>query len=259
MVDENTGALPVTDGQDAPDSTEQPAPYFETLSPDGKKETFGTRADLEKAWKDSYMRTSDYTRKTQEVSRQRAEHEKALKDFAEQQKVFAKNKMKYDEWDQLLKSRPQVARQLMQMGQSPAAPGEVYERAQSYADEKYKALEDKLTAFEQEREKERFQRELDGAMTTLSGEYPDFDRDAVMNLLGEVSNGDTATLLKHLYFAHKGTKSPIEAEKRVVEGIERKRQAGIMPSSKVSPPSNGRAPKTIKEARLKALAELGGG
>jgi hypothetical protein len=76
MADETTDVAPDL-GQGTPDSTEQPAPYFEATSPDGKKETYATRGDLEKAWKDSYMRTSDYTRKTQEVARQRAEHERA--------------------------------------------------------------------------------------------------------------------------------------------------------------------------------------
>lgn len=259
MADENTTVAPDI-GQGATDSVqEQPAPYFEFTPPGGKPEVYATKDDLAKAYKDSYMRTSDYTRKTQEVARIRAEHEKAVKDFQEQQKLFMKTKAQYDEWDRLLKSRPQVARQLAQLGQSPAAPGEVYERAQSYADEKYKALEEKLASIEQEREKERFQRELDGAMQNLSGEFQDFDRDAVMGLLGEVSNGDTSTLLRHLYFASKGQKSPVEAQKKVLEGIERKRQAGIIPSSKVAPPSNGRAPKTIKEARLQALANLEGG
>ena len=235
----------------------QPEPYFEATSPDGKKETYATRADLEKAWTQSYMRTSDYHQKTREVARQRAEHERATKEFEENQKTFLKTKSRYDEWDQLLKARPQVARQLMQMGQAPAGPGEVYERAQGYADEKYKALEEKLEAIQKEREQERFQQELRGHIDTLKSEFADFDEDAVMNLLGEVSNGDTASLLRQLHFAHKGSKNPIEAEKKVLEGIERKRQAGIMPSSRASPPSNVKAPKTIKEARAQALAALG--
>lgn len=258
MADEKTVAAPV-EGQVAPDSgnTEQSAPYFEFTPPGGKPEVYATRDDLSKAYKESYLRQSDYTRKSQEVAKQRQEHEKASKEFQEQQKAFLQTKQKYDKWDEMLKSRPQVARQLMQLGQAPAAPGEVFERAQSYADEKYKALEEKLSAIEKEREAERFQRELDGAMTNLSGEFKDFDRDAVTGLLNEVSNGDTSTLLRHLYFAHKGSQRPVEAEKKVLDGIEKKRQAGILPSSKASPPSNGKAPKSIREAKEKMLAEIG--
>ena len=260
MAIEKTVAAPVDDGQGATDSvTEQPAPYFEFTPPGGKPEVYATRDELEKAYKDSFMRTSDYTRKTQEVAKQRLEHEKQRKEFEEQQKMFSKTKAQYDEWDRLLKSRPQVAKQLMQMGQSPAAPGEVFERAQSYADEKYQELKGQLEALQKEREAERFQRELDANMQTLSGEFKDFDRDAVMGLLNEVSNGDTATLLKQLYFAHKGSRSPVEAEKRVLEGIEKKRQAGITPSLKGTLPSNGKQPKSIKEAKQAMLERMGGG
>jgi hypothetical protein len=258
MANEKAVAAP-EEGQVAPDSTEQPAPYFEFTPPGGKPEVYATKDELAKAYKDSFMRTSDYTRKTQEVAKQRQEHEQRTKDFEEQQKLFAKSKSQYDEWDRMLKARPQVARQLMQLGQAPAAPGEVFQRAQGYVDEKYKALEDKLTALEKEREAERFNRELEGSIQNLSGEFKDFDRDAVLALLNEVSNGDTSTLLKHLYFSHKGQKSPVEAEKKVLEGIEKKRQAGIVPSSKATPPSNGKAPKSIKEARAMLLAEAGGG
>lgn len=261
MADEKTGSVPDSVGQGAPESAvaEQPAPYFEFTPPGGKPEVYATREDLERAYKDSFMRTSDYTKKTQEVAKQRQEYEKQRKDFEEQQKMFAKSKAQYDEWDRLLKARPQVARQLMQLGQSPAAPGEIFERAQGYVDEKYKALEEKLEALEKEREAERFNRELESSIQTLSGEFKDFDREAVLGLLNEVSNGDTSTLLKHLYYAHKGARSPVEAEKKVLEGIERKRQAGIVPSSKATPPSNGRAPRSIKEARARLLAETGGG
>lgn len=258
MADEKTAAAPTT-GQVAPDSAvaEQAAPYFEYTPPGGKPEVYATKDDLAKAYKESFFRQSDYTRKAQEVAKQRQEHEKAVKDFEEQQKMFAQTKAKYDQWDNILKSRPQVAQQLMRMGQMPAAPGEVFERAQGYTDEKYKALEDKLAAIEKEREAERFQRELDSNMDKLSGEFKDFDRETVMHLLNEVSSGDTATLLRHLYFASKGSQPPVEVEKKVLDGIERKRQAGIVPSSKATPPSNTKPAKSIREAKERMLAELG--
>lgn len=260
-MDEVKDTLPAEGGQEQVASAQEQAPFFEFQSPDGKTvDRFASREELAKAWKDSYLRTSDYTRKTQDIAKQREDIEKGRKDFEEQQKMLAQKKSQYDKWDELLRARPAIQRQLMAAGQNPASPGEIFERAQGYVDEKYQTLEEKFNALMKEREAEKFQRELDTHLTSLGGEYKDLDRDGVLALLNEVSSGDTATLLRTLHWATKGQKSPAAVEQKVLEKIEQKRKAGIMPSSKATlPAGNGREPGSIKEAKNALLANLGGG
>lgn len=260
MPDENT-ELPAPSGQESMATEEvQATPFYETQGPDGKPIQFKTRADLDKTWKDSVMLRSDYTRKTQEVAKQRMEYEKRLKDFEEQQKMFQKSKSQYDEWDKLLKSRPEIQRELMNRARSPASPNEVFERAQGLVDETKKAMEERIEKLEKALEQKNFQDELQQHHSALSKRFEDYDPDAVTQLLQEVSSGDTATLLEKLYYARKGQTPPEEAQKRMLEQIEKKRRAGVVPSSKGTPPPSSNGHETsVKAIRNRLKAEAGGG
>jgi hypothetical protein len=260
MSDEST-VLPGSTGQETPATEQvQAAPFYETQGPDGKSIQFKTREELDKAWKDSVMLRSDYTKKTQLVAQQRAEFEKRMKDFDEQQKMFSKSKAQYDEWDRLLKSRPEIQRELMNRAKAPASPNEVFERAQGLVDETKKQMEERIEKLEKALEQKAFQDELQSHHQTLAKEFEDYDPEAVTQLLQEVSGGDTATLLRNLYYARKGQTPPEEAQKRVLEKIEQKRKAGVVPSSKGTPPPSSNGHETsIKAIRQRMKAEAHGG
>ena len=257
MSDENTQAAPA-EGQAAPAApigTSAQA-FFETTLPDGKKETFASREDLDRAWRESYLRRSDYTRKTQEVGNQRKQLDQERKEFEEQLKAIQEQKKKYDTYSERLKNRPDVARRLEELASGVANPHDLLQVSKGYADEKVSALEKQLQELVKEREAEKFDRTMEETYRKLETEYEDFDRKSVEDLLQELSGGNVEALSRMAYFASRGMLSPAQVEQKLATAREKKKASG-MPKSGSTPQSKGKNYKSVDEALEAALRDVG--
>jgi hypothetical protein len=224
--------------------------------PDGKVEAFKTRDDLERSWKDSYFRRSDYTRKTQEVAKRMKELDDRNKKFEDEMKAFQQAKSKYDTWGERLKNRPDVARQLEALAGRSASPDDLLSVSKGYADEKVSTIEKQLKELMSEREAEKLDRSLKDTYGRLKQEFEDFDEGSVESMLAELSDGNVEALARMAYFAGKGQVSPAQAEKRIAQNLQKKATAG-MPRSGSAPVTQARTFKTVAEARDAALKDAG--
>lgn len=253
-VDSGQGAPAPVTGQAASQASE---PFYSYKGVKGD-EVYSTREELDKAMRENFMRQSDYTRKTQEAANFKKQLEEQRKKFEEEQKTFVQSRQKYDQWDQLLRTRPDVYQQLERLAGSPPDPSAVFDRSKQYADEKTNELMQRLEAIEKEREEERTQRELDEIFAKKQSEYEDFDKDGVMEMLELLKDGNTEPLVDVLHWARKGRLSPMETEKKVVEKLQKKADAGLVPGKSAAPKGKPQF-SSIDEAAQAAQRALGGG
>ena len=237
--------------------SQAPEPFYTYKGVKGD-EVYNTREDMDKAMRDNFLRQSDYTRKTQEVASFKKQIEEERKKFQEEQKAFLTSRQKYDQWDQLLKARPDVYSQLERMASAPPDPSAVFDRSKQYADEKTQELMERLETLEKEREEERTRRELDEIFEKKGKEYPDFDRDGVMEMLELLKDGQTEPLVDVLHYARKGRMNPVEMEKKVVEKLQKKADAGLVPGKSAAPQGKTKF-ASVDEAAQAAQRALGGG
>ena len=231
--------------------------YFEDVLPDGSKKVFKTRDELAKEWKNSYLRQSDYTKKTQEIAQTRKQIEEERKKFSDEQKAFLEGKKRYDDWDKLLKTRPDIYQQLERAATSPPDPSVAYERAREYADGSVGELKKELEAIKSQLDAERTKKEMDSEIASLKEKYPDFDETEVMSRLEYLSDGKTGPLLELLHWAVKGQKSPAQIEQKITDNLKKKSQAGMVPSSGAGTTTSNRNYKNTDEAREAAMREMG--
>lgn len=232
-------------------------PFFSTQGVDGKPQVFKTKDELAKAWKESGLMRSDYTRKTQELAKLRQAFDEERKKFQSERDEYDKKvRTKYDGYDQILKTRPDIMRQLDQMAQGPATPDAVFDRARSYADERAEKLAQELEEIKAQLEEQKTQRELEEIFTRKTGEYEDFDKEVILNQLQNLSSGEAEPLVDLLYWANKGRQNPLKVEERIKENLEKKASAGMVPS-KGSAPIKQQKFNTLTEAHQQALADAG--
>lgn len=238
-------------GQVYEEGSQEEQPFFSTKI--GEEEIkFRNAQELEREFKDSYLRRADYQRKTQTLAEQRKEVEQRQKELEDQYKEFVRKKQTYDQWDQTLKSRPDLYNKLLQIGTNPG-PETYGLKAQAYADEKIKSLEDKLNSILEERQYEKKNKELEDIYSEMAQVYPDFDRDAVHSRLEELTTGELRPLIQNLYYANKGSITPEQIEQTMLKNQQAKQRAKMMPSGG-GQVSNKKAFKNLKEAKQAALA-----
>lgn len=261
----------MSDQQNAPDTgqgvtqnpqgtTEQSEPFFSYKYADGREEVYKSKDELEKAYRDSFLRQSDYTRKTQEVAQTRKQIEDERKKFAEEQQQFTKMRQQYDEWDRLLKSRPDLYSQLERVASGPPDPSSIFDRSKGYVDEKYTSLEAQLKDMKESMEKDRTQKELDATFAEFRQKYEDFDEGPIMERLEMLANGETKPLIDALYWAHKGQMTPqmeAQLEEKIAGNLEKKKQAKMIPTKGSSSSPSKRTFKTLDEARKAAFEDAG--
>jgi len=237
----------------------QEGPFHSWQISDKEKMDFKTRDDLNKYLKESSMRQQDYTRKSQqresEHKQRQAQADKEREDFNRQFDVFREQKSKYDKWEEGLKRRPQVAQQIERLINTPSNPNEVFERSQSYADEKYSTLEKKMEGLIQERERERLERERDSIYQRLGERYEGFDPSVVNEHLDKLEPGNLETLIETVWKSSQY--NPVEMQAKIEGNLRNKQKAKLMPSG-----SGGSAPKNTgstnpKEAREEAMRDMG--
>jgi len=233
---------------------------YQYAFPDGEVIKASNKKELDEFFKGHYHRTADYTRKTQGLAKERAEFEKKQAEFQKQMELFQKSKSQYDEWDRVLRTRPEVYQNLQRLATSPAAPTEVFDRAKSYADEQVEALRQEIAEMKKAREAEAAERELMEALSATKQEFgDDFDEDRVRDLLGEITSGETAKIVKMLHYAARGMTAPEVMEKKIVAKQAAKKAAGL-PKGGGAPAPNGKPQyRSLDEARDAALQEYAAG
>lgn len=261
MAEEVTSGLPTEQSSvEAPvesSAPEQPSSFFDWTDPTGKQVSFSSPDELSNAMRDSYLRREDYTRKTQELSSKQKEYEKRQADFEDQMREFTKRKSQYDEWDNLLKTRPQVHQQLMRLVNSPASPGETFDRAKEYADEQLTSIRKELEDFKKYKEQQELEGRRNAAFENLGKKYGDIDRNALEERLSMLKGGDIESLYEMLYHANRGMSlTPGEVEKNIAEKLKKKQSAALPKGG--SPPSGDKKYKDNKEAYNAAMKEYAG-
>ena len=233
-------------------------PYFSYAYPDGKKEEFKSKDELAKAWRESYLRRSDYDRKNNERSQATKQFDEERKKFQEEQKAFLESRKRYDKWDEMLKTRPDVQTQLERLAGAPATPDAVFDRARGYVDENTQKLQERLDTLEKQLEKERTDKELQNTFAAMKQKYSDFDEGPIMERLEYLQDGKTEPLVDLLYWAVKGQMAPAQVEEKITENLAKKSAGRMVPAGGATVRSPPREFKTTDEAKEAAYAEYVG-
>jgi len=226
---------------------------------DGKVQSWKTPDELNSFIKKSGMFQADYTRKSQtreaEYRKRMEELDKKEAEWKKQREAWEKTeKAKYDRYNEALSKRPQIAAQLARMVDQPTSPDEIFTRSQSYADQKYSTLEQRLSQFEQKLEEERLEKERDMKFAELETEIPDFDRNVVTEALQTLDAGDMKSLMAMIWKANQY--NPAAMQEKVEQNIARKKGAGMVPSGGGPPPKNSGStnPRTAREEAMEEYA-----
>jgi len=251
-VEEATGqALAEVGGEEA-------TPFHSYTGEDGTEQKWKSPDELNEFIKKSGMFQKDYTQKSQkreqEYRQRMAEVQKEREEFKKQREDWEKNeKAKYDRYNQVLSTRPNIQRMLADAVNKPTSPDEIFERSQSYADQKYQTLEQKIAALEQEREEERLSKERDAKFEELEKEIPGFDRNVVTESLQQLDAGDMKSLMAMIYKSSKY--NPVEMQQDVEEMIAAKSGAKMVPGGG-GPAPKSRGSTDPKSAREEAMRDL---
>lgn len=224
----------------------EPEPFFSVK--DGDKDVvFKTKDELQKAWKESHFRRSDYTKKTQELSQLRKQFEQRQKELEDKAKEFEK-------YDKFVQQRPDLYKRLQQELSRPPSGEVAYERSTKYVDEQVESLKKELEEFKGWKETQEREREKQEVYSKLREQYEDFDPDSIESFMQEVQEGGMPGVYEAFYHAMKGRENPIKTEQKIAENFKKKQKAstpgGGMPSK------SGYTPKSLDEAHNLALSEL---
>jgi hypothetical protein len=242
------------DSTPAPAGQVDPGTFLDLEDEKGVKKAYRTKDDFLKEWKNMGMMRSDYTRKTAEIAKLREEHERQKTEWDSKRK---EESSKFDKYNQFLRDNPDIYRQLQEAVKNGPSTRGVLDGARQYADEKYAALEKKLQDMEgwkKGREQEEAKRKL---FDSFKAKYEDFDEPSIEDALKVLSEGDSEAILDLLYHSIKGRgqESPLEVEKRIVDRIQAKGSARVLPGNGPVPKAP-QAYKSLDEAEQAALAGL---
>lgn len=237
---------------------EEATPFHSYKGEDGTEQKWKTPDELNEFIKKSGMFQKDYTQKSQkreeEYRKNMLEVQKEREEFKKQKEDWEKNeKAKYDRYNQVLSTRPAIQRMLADAVNKPTSPNEIFERSQSYADEKYQTLEQRIAKFEQQQQEAQLEKERDAKFAELETEIPGFDRNVVTEALQNLDAGDMKSLMAMVYKAHKY--NPVEMQQAVEEKIAAKAGAKMVPGGG-GPAPKSRGSTDPKQAREEAMADL---
>jgi len=225
---------------------------------DGSVQKWKSPDELNEFIKKSGMFQKDYTRKSQkreEEYRKNMEQVQREKDeFKKQREDWEKNeKAKYDRYNQVLSTRPNIQRMLADAVNKPTSPDEIFERSQSYANQKASALEQRIAKIEQMNQEAVLAQERDAKFAELETEIPGFDRNVVTDALQNLDAGDMKSLMAMIYRSSKY--NPVEMQQDVEERIAAKAGAKMVPGGG-GPAPKSRGSSDPKQAREEAIADL---
>lgn len=232
--------------------------FYGWTHPDGKREAFASKDELDKAFKESYFRRQDYTQKTQSLAdfRKAVEQEKA--DLKKQREEMDGRLKKYETYEWMYNNRPDIRKQFEQIVTSTPSPDAALEGARGYTDEQITQLRQQVEQMQSELKEQQLQRQKTELYARMGKELPDFRPDVVDELFDVVGGGDLEALVRILNHAAIGRDGPLQAEKRLAEAKKEKENIKIMPSkgSSLAPKT---VPKNLREAEQTALESLRGG
>lgn len=226
-------------------------PHFEYEWEDGRKESYATEDEFRKAWRDGRLRRDDYTKKTQEIAKER----EALKKEREGLELTAAEARKlHGQWkpvDDWLKQRPDVSEYITKNMRNPS-PEAITEQVKSTLGKDLEATKgelQKLMEWKQQREEaERKQQVYDH----LSKQYEDFNPEEIEEELKRFNESpdqdDQRNLAELLYWARRGRAVPKKVGEEVVAGPQ-------APSRKMPPVPSGKAMRQAPEENYKSVRE----
>jgi|TARA_Y100000310_G_C20700115_1_gene828973 hypothetical protein len=198
------------------------------------------------------MMQKDYTRKTQDIARQRQSYENLTREAKEALKKAQEKASEFNDWDAFITERPDLYEQLRAAKANPPDANTAFQKAQKYSDDKTGELAEKMEKFERYMADQERERELNTAYEFLGSKYDNVDRDAVQKVMEEMSSGGLNSILDTAYQALMGRSGPAEVEQKVAEAQAAKNGARLM-----SPRGGAKAaPASSKEFdSLDAVAE----
>jgi len=202
-------------------------------APDGT--AYATPDELGKAWNDSHMMRSDYTRKTQALAKEREEFDGRRSEF---EKSYESKSKEYEQFDRLMRERPDVYQKMKQELQGPPSQRATMSMVEKMFEDKYGP---QMEEFREWKQKQEMNTELEAIYGEFSEKYPDFDRSTVDPALDGLSEGGYRALVDMIYHANRGrAASPADVERRMTEQLEKKKSAGLAPGGGRSAPSGNK-------------------
>lgn len=251
-------AAPET-GQAVPE--QEPEPFFRYQHDDGEEFVFNNPDELNKHFREGLLRHKDYTRKTQELAEQR----KALEQERQQKEAewaqYLQMKQQIDKYNQFLQQNPQIVEELKRrMNNGVTGQGRVPPELQREINELKQWKEDREKRDQEMQNREKRRTAQEKAHEMLLGQYSDYDRKAVENLIAQLEQtppGDEErAYLELLHLAIRGKQRPAELEEQVSQRLQKKQNShSPMPSGSSAPKGGKRGYKSLDEAAKAALAE----
>jgi hypothetical protein len=248
---------PVADGQ----AGTEPEPFWSVTVPGEKGDEvlrFATEDDIAKAFRESYMRRSDYSKKTAETSelRKAADSDKQLyaqmlADLNKRKAELEEKEKKYTGYEKQLQMNPALRRELEKLKGQPHSGEDIQEMIEQIVESKYGSTIEEINNWKRENQ---LTEEKKKAYEACRQEFEDFDPNAVDSYYQELANGDINSLVKALYYAQKGKSiDPVKMQQQLVDNIQKKQDAKL-PSTEGSQASGTKkkVPGSIDEA-LQAL------
>lgn len=251
-VDDGQGKSPAaTAAKAAPSKAES---YFFDDPDSG--ESFKTREDLAKAWKQSYLRREDYSRKTADVAAQRKQHEteraafeKLRKDFDEEMR---QRRGEFEKYDKFIRGNPRVYQLLQKEMQSGSGQqGFDKESMDKYFEEKYGA---DIQAIRNQRQKEAADTLAKEAFAEMKLMYDDFDEGPIQAAYDKLlQDNNIKSLMEVLYYAEKGRSiNKLDVERDITRKLEKKKEGGLTPPQGSKPSGGTKVHRNLNEAAAMA-------
>lgn len=251
MADADQVAAPTGQAVAPPTPSGQSAPAAEPYFSSGE-DSFATREDLSNAWKESFMRRQDYSRKTAALARERDTLTVKQKEILDGQRKLEDEGRQYQKLRDFIAKRPDVYKELEARMRGPASPEVAMTQAQRHAEDLFGEVKPEIDGIKAELAEMKRQKEMAEHVAALKGEIPDFDGDVIQSEMERLAEGnDVRELMRTLYYAKRGQNGG-GPNPEVVAADEAAKAAGVASPSaatpKSAPPSEGRSLNQIANA-----------
>jgi hypothetical protein len=239
------------------------AAFLEYAWEDGTKESFQTKEDALRYFREGTLRHRDYTKKTQEVAKQREAQTKREKELEQTAQEILARKAKIDPLDKFLTDRPDIADYIAKQMRNPSSDAQ-QELVKKMIEESVKPLQEKLTEAEKWKKDQETATRRDSLFTHLGTQYPDFNREAIEKRIAEldqVPEGDEErSFIELVYLAEKARNpnaSPAKIEEKVMDSLAAKaKKQSPVPSMNAAPGKSDDISQVMKSKDpIRAAAE----
>ena len=201
--------------------------------------SFNTPDELRKAFQEGTLRHSEDKRRMSEYQENMKRFENERSGFYKQMSDYEEKVKIYKQLDEIMKSNPAAYRRMMEVVQQEPQGEDLMKKVEDRMEKRYGS---KLKKLEDEERRRIAAEERDKHFKSLSGRYPDLDKDAVQAEWDRLMSPESSmeTLLEIIYHSLKG-KNPQKLEERAAENFAKKQAAAI-------PTQRGAAPPLAKKA-----------